>query len=103
MAVLSVPKLVQSNSCPGASSLSRIIPNRDPPDLQSFSISRFPPDVDGRLHVQHRHVDADCRPELAGPEAFQLAVSAWPGRLSGGHPDFSVLARSEEHTSELQS
>src|ERR1019366_4724286 len=78
LAVLSVPKLVQSNSCPGASSLLRIIPNRDPADLQSFSISRLPADVDGRLHVQHRHVDADRRPGLAGPEAFQLAVSAWP-------------------------
>src|ERR1039457_3441857 len=37
-------ELLQSNSCPGACSLFRIIANRDPPDLQSFSVSRLPPD-----------------------------------------------------------
>ena len=79
-------ELLQSNSCPRACSHFRIIPNRDSPGLQSISISRFPPDVDRRLHLQHRHVDAD-RWRRAGwscklsNSAFLLGLDAFLGGI----------------------
>ena len=86
-------ELLQSNSCLRAASLFRILPNRASPGLQSFSISRLPPDVDRRLHLHHRHLDADRRPGLARSiELSQLALPARPRRLPRRHPDLPVLA-----------
>src|SRR5260370_8835215 len=84
-------ELLQSNSCPRACSLFRILPNRDSPGLQSFSISRLPPDVDRRLHLQHRNLDADCRPELARPEASKLAFPAPPRSLPRPSPHLFLV------------
>src|ERR1019366_4084268 len=67
-------ELLQSNSCRRACSLFRKIANRDPPGLQSFSLSRLPPDVDGRVCVEYRHVDADSGAELARPHQAEVAI-----------------------------
>src|ERR1700758_2284239 len=62
------------------------------PSLQSISISRFPPDVDWRLHVEHRHVDADRRARVADLPAKPFFVSAGVGPVPGGDSDLPVHA-----------
>ena len=58
------------------------------PSLQSISISRFPPDVDRRLHLQCRHLDADRRPRLAHLPLEPFVVFARIRSVPGGIPIF---------------
>src|SRR5437764_10483960 len=64
---------------------------RAPPGLQSFSLSRFPLDVDRRVHVQHRNLDAESRAELADLHADRFQVSARAGPGSQRSPDLPLL------------
>src|SRR5262245_58486063 len=58
---------------------------------QIVPISRLPAAVDGRLHVQHRDLDAEGRPKLAGARYLEVPVPAGAGRVPGRCPDPSVL------------
>src|SRR5215471_9411486 len=51
--------------------------NFDPSQsLQGISLSRFPPDVDWRLRLKHRHLDADCGAGMAYLPAQPFPISA---------------------------
>src|SRR6266571_4893847 len=62
------------------------------PSIQSISISRFPADVDWRLYVEYRHMDADCRAGLAHLPFEPFGISAGAGSVSCGYPHLLVLA-----------
>ena len=65
--------------------------------LPGFRVARLPARVGRRLHLQHRHLDAEAGPELAGAATVRFAVPARAGRVSGRDPDPALLSRRRRH------
>src|SRR5271157_6641481 len=66
--------------------------HRDSTGLQSFSLPGFPPDVDRRLHLRHRHLDAVADAELADLEDEPQHLPAVLGPHPASDSDLSLLA-----------